>query len=85
MIIIQLLLRFGVLRMSIQSEAAGLVQRHKDNIGYLEKFGSPIEKAMVQVVLAAARGDISEGDTTKTRAEYQYFNTPESRSYRDNR
>ena len=71
--------------MSIQSEASGLVQRHKDNTGYLEKFGSPIEKAMVQVVLAAAKGDISEENATKTTSEYQYFTTPESRSYRDNR
>ena len=61
--------------MSIQSEAAGLVQRHKDNIGYLEKFGSPIEKAMVQVVLAVAGGDINEENATKTRSEYQYFTT----------
>ena len=43
--------------MSIQSEASGLVQRHKDDIEYLQKFGSPIEKAMIQVVLAASQGD----------------------------
>jgi hypothetical protein len=49
--------KIGVIQMSIQSEAVELVQRHKGNIEYLQKFGSPIEKAMVKVVLAASQGD----------------------------
>jgi hypothetical protein len=43
--------------MTIQSDAASLIQRHKDNVDYLVKFGTPIEKALVQVVLNAAAGD----------------------------
>jgi hypothetical protein len=45
--------------MSIQSEATNLIQRHKDNVEYLLKFGNPIEKAMVQVVIATARVNTS--------------------------
>lgn len=37
-----------------QAEAVSLVQRHKDSIDYFIKFGSPIEKAMAQVVLEVA-------------------------------
>jgi hypothetical protein len=40
-----------------QSEATSLTQRHKESIDYFLKFGNPIEKAMAQVVLDAAKGE----------------------------
>lgn len=40
--------------MSERSEALRLVQRHKDSIQYIKKFGTPIEKAIVNVMLEVA-------------------------------
>jgi hypothetical protein len=42
---------------SMQSEATVLVSQHKDNIENILKYGNPVEKAMVQVVLNTAAGD----------------------------
>lgn len=37
--------------MSTQTEAAVLVQKHRDSINYFLKFGNPLERAMAQIVL----------------------------------
>jgi hypothetical protein len=39
---------------TVQQQAAGLVMQYRENINYFIKFGSPIEKAMAQVIMEAA-------------------------------
>lgn len=49
--------RERVTHMSTQTEAAALVQKHRDIIDYFVKFGSSLERAMAQVVLEAAKSE----------------------------
>lgn len=49
--------RERVTYMTIQMEAAALVQKHKESIDYFLKFGSSLERAMAQVVLEAAKSE----------------------------
>ena len=55
---------------TVQQQAAGLVMQYRENINYLINFGSPIEKAMAQAIIKAAReefGGIVDGQSYQSR------------------